>query len=117
VIDLEFKPLPADPRDSGLDRDPNLAVQKNTIGAMTLHIPGVSLRAKVYRELHDQIGAMAQRRDVEKLCGIEHVEDVQYWQVPHAGRASLRKAITALEKQFRRPVVIVNGWQHVGSCP
>lgn len=119
----QWAPLEIDERDnSGPQHDPDTIVgtKGRVVAGITLHLPGVTLRATVYSELHDQIaGAISRGADLggKRLCGVEHVEDIQPWQTPHSARAMVQHAIRNAERQHRRPVVIVHGWQHIGPCP
>lgn len=112
-----------DDRDTGpeRDRDTLLGTKGEAVhSAVTIHVPGVTLRRNVYSALHDQIAASLGRHpdpSGRRLCGVEHVEDIQLWQAPHSGRRELAKVVRQLERQHRRPVVIVHAWQHLGPCP
>ena len=120
---MRFVDLPADPRDMGPDRDPGSILGAHGpafVSCVTMHVPGVTLRKTVYRSLHDAIPDMHDRNpgaDGRRLCGVEHVEDIQLWQLPHTGRRQATAQARALERRHRRPVVLVHGWQHIGPCP
>jgi len=88
-----------------------------SLSCLTVHIPGVTRRRSV-ASLHKMIAQRPRDEGLPgELCGVEHVEDVGIWQVPHTGRDLLRRQVARLGAQYLRPVVLVQAWQHVGPCP
>lgn len=113
--DGQMHRLEVDPRDHGPDHP--MARYGNIRGCATLHVPGVTDRAAVTASVHKVIMQTPHLDGEPDLCGVEHAEDVGIWQTPYTGRSALRRQIAQLGAKHHRPVVIVQGYQHVGPCP
>lgn len=105
-----------DPRDRSPDARQHIGRHGHTRAAMTLHVVGVTSRETIIQNLHRMITQMPHPDGEAPLCGVEHVEDVGIWQTPYTGRDALRRQIVELRRLYRREVVLVHGYQHVGPC-
>lgn len=117
LFDGNMHELPVDQRDRGEQWRANLGRHGHTLACCTVHIPGVTDRDVMVGAVHKMIESKPQEANAKPLCGVRHVEDIGIWQTPHTGRAELRREVARLGAQHRRPVVLVQGFQHFGPCP
>ena len=78
--DGAMHPLAVDPRDESPDG--------RVVGALTLHVAGVTDRAAVETSLRRMVEQMPRPADETMqgpLCGVQHVEDIGIWQTPYSG--------------------------------
>ena len=116
--DGAMHPLTVDPRDRKPDAS-HVSRLGRVVGALTLHVVGVTDRETVETSLRQMVEQMPRPADETMqgpLCGVQHVEDIGIWQTPYSGRDVLRREIVRLRRQHCREVVIVHGYQHVGPC-
>ena len=108
--------MAVDPRDQAPDARKHIGRHGRTRDGMTLHVVGVTSREQIADNLHRMIEQMPHPDGEAPLCGVRHLEDVGIWQTPYSGRDALRREIVRLRQKHQRAVVIVHGYQHVGSC-
>ena len=83
--------------------------------ALSIYVPGITgHRAKIVAGAHRQIVATPSEGD---LCGVEHSEDAEPWQLPGAFRTQINRAMRAATREAGRPVQLVRCWQHTTACP
>lgn len=111
----EYVTLPATEHDRGPDALATAAPHGPGQYCVAIYVPGVEgHREAVVSTVHHEIVGTDPS---VSLCGVHHVEDVESWQIPHAGRRMANRQIRKLERQFGRPVQLLRGWQHAGPCP
>lgn len=116
--DEVFQRMKIDPRDQEPGHGELVAPHGHAQYCVVSHVPGRSDRATIVRTAHAAIRDLARREEPPAvLCGIDHQEDVEMWQLPHSLRPAAKEVITRARGQYGRlPVVLVRVWQHHGPC-
>lgn len=52
------------------------------------------------------------------LCGVQHVEDIKPWQVPHSARTQMNRELRKRRRETGVEWLVIRCWQHHGThCP
>lgn len=111
----EYISLPVDEQDKGEEAVQQAAPHGPGHYGMSIYIPGIdghrdAVVATIHRELSG--GAMGD----QVLCGVQHAEDIETWQIPHSARRHANRELRSQQRRHGRPVQLVRAWQHTGNC-
>ncbi len=88
-------------------------------GTSTYHAGIDGSREEAIAGVHAEIRsgmALDGGRPPSDLCGVEHAEDVQVWQMPKEVQPSLNRYLRKLKRMTGRTALVVRCWQHLGPC-
>jgi hypothetical protein len=112
--------LPLSDEDKGPEARDRAAPHGPAQYGCAIYVPGVEgHRDKVVATLHREIaGGGLSHPDLpdRTLCGVQHWEDIETWQLPTVGKRETSREVRRLQRHLGRPVQVVRCWQHLGDC-
>ncbi len=110
--------LPIDERDRDADVRALAAPHGPAVYLISAYQAGNSAsRDQVVAGTHRALVGRAADDTPAELCGVQHSEDIEPFQVPYSARSLVNRQLRAAQRQTGHKYALVRCWQHMGPCP